>query len=66
MVETGNKGFGKRLVATFVDDTGEMELVWLEVINGLRTVLRLMNLMLFLDGVTGLMVYFPCHIQKWN
>lgn len=28
MVETGNKGFGKRLVATFVDDTGEMELVW--------------------------------------
>ena len=38
----------------------------LEVINGLRTVLRLMNLMLFLDGVTGLMVYFPCHIQKWN
>jgi hypothetical protein len=24
----------KRLVATFVDDTGQMELVWFQVING--------------------------------
>ena len=41
MVETGNKGFGKRLVATFVDDTGEMELVWFRGHNWIKDSLKI-------------------------
>jgi hypothetical protein len=55
----------KRLVATFVDDTGQMELVWFQGHKWVRESLKL-NEILFLGNVRRLTVYITWRILKSN
>lgn len=56
----------KRLVATFVDDTGQMELVWFQGHKWIRESLKLNEVIVILENALHLMVHSIWHIPKWN
>jgi len=57
---------GKRLVATFQDDTGTMELVWFRGQKWIRESLKFNKPYVVLAKQIGLVVNLVCLIQKWN
>ncbi|MEO4005301.1 ATP-dependent DNA helicase RecG [Flavobacterium sp. CAU 1735] len=52
-IKTVEQKRGKRLVATFVDDTGEMELVWFQGQKWIRESLKLNNVYVIFGKVTS-------------
>ncbi len=52
-IKTVEQKHGKRLVATFIDDTGEMELIWFQGIKWIKESLKLNEVMVVFGKITA-------------
>ena len=65
-IKTVEQKRGKRLVATFIDDTGQMELVWFQGQKWIRESLKLNEVYVIFGKVLNLEIRSIWLILKWN